>query len=70
MSFAQPLLLTRYEAAELLGISYGYLDRLIRTGEIPSVKLGRRRKIPRTAVEKIASSGSRKSSTFGSASGA
>jgi len=63
MNFGQSLLLTRYEAAELLGISYGYLGRLIRTGEIPSVKLGRRRKIPRSAVEKLALSESGSAST-------
>ena len=50
----KPLLLTRYEAADLLGISYGHLRQLIRNGEIPSVKLGRRVKIPLAAIKSLA----------------
>lgn len=33
------------ETAEALGISRRYVERLIQTGELPSVKLGRRRLI-------------------------
>ena len=39
------------EAAELLSISRRVLDRLVREGELSSVKLGRRRLVPHGALE-------------------
>jgi len=49
------LLVTRKEAAEALGgISTRALDYLIRTGKLPSRKLGKRRLIPVSALENFA----------------
>jgi excisionase family DNA binding protein len=39
------------EAADALGVSRELVKQLIRTGELPSVKLGRRRLISRKALE-------------------
>lgn len=39
------------EAAELLSISRRVVDRLVRDGELDSVKLGRRRLVPHDALE-------------------
>jgi excisionase family DNA binding protein len=38
------------EAAELLGISRGLAYELARTGELPSLRLGRRLVVPRAAL--------------------
>jgi excisionase family DNA binding protein len=51
------LLLTRSEAATLLNLSTRSVDYLILQGRLPSRKLGKRRLIPREAVERIAKSG-------------
>jgi len=51
------LLLSRNEAAELLNLSTRSVDYLLAEGRLPSRKLGKRRLIPRDAVEKIAKSG-------------
>lgn len=45
------LVLTVREAAELLGVSDDLLYELTARGEIPCLRLGRRRVIPRRAVE-------------------
>jgi excisionase family DNA binding protein len=47
-----PLLYSVEEAAQLLGIGRTFTFHLIATGHIGSVKIGKRRKIPRDAVEK------------------
>lgn len=39
------------ETAELLSISRRVVDRLIKDGEIDTVKLGRRRLVPHEALE-------------------
>ena len=44
-------MLTVREAAELLGVSDELLYELTARGEIPCLRLGRRRVIPRRAVE-------------------
>jgi excisionase family DNA binding protein len=44
------LLYSVTEAASLLGVGRTYMFRLIATGEIESIKVGRLRKIPRDAL--------------------
>jgi excisionase family DNA binding protein len=44
------LLYSVEEAAELLGIGRTYMFHLVATGEVASLKLGKRRKIPRDAL--------------------
>lgn len=41
------LVLTVEEAAELLGISRGLAYELVRKGDLPSIRLGRRLVVPR-----------------------
>lgn len=48
-----PTMLTVAETAELLRCSKSLVYRMLGTGELPSVKLGRRRLIPRREVERI-----------------
>lgn len=45
------LLLRESEAREMLGVSRTTLFELMRTGEIESVRIGRSRRIPVTALE-------------------
>jgi excisionase family DNA binding protein len=40
------------EAAELLGISRNNAYELVKRGELPSIKLGKRKLIPKVALEK------------------
>lgn len=49
-----PLLISRQEAARLMGISLRTLEKLIVAGEVPSRVLRRRRLIPREFLEKLA----------------
>lgn len=51
------LLLTRTEAASVLNLSTRSIDYLIVQGRLPSKKLGKRRLIPREAVERLAKGG-------------
>lgn len=44
-------LVTAAEAAVLLGISRAHLYGLVMRGEIPSIKIGRARRIPVSALE-------------------
>lgn len=44
------LLLSPEEAAQLLGISRSRVYELLRDAELPSIKIGRLRRIPRQAV--------------------
>lgn len=48
---AERLLHDLDEAATLLSVSQRVVERLIRDGEIDSVKLGRRRLVPHDALE-------------------
>ena len=45
------------EVADALGVSRELVKQLIRTGELPSVKLGRRRLISRKALERFLAGG-------------
>jgi excisionase family DNA binding protein len=51
------LLLARKDAAELLNLSTRSIDYLIAQGRLPSRKFGKRRLIPRIAVERVAKNG-------------
>ena len=51
------LLLTRIEAAAALTLSPRSVDYLIASGKLASRKLGKRRLIPRDAVERLAKQG-------------
>ena len=42
------------EAAEFLGVSRSYIYKLIREGVLPSVKLGKNRRVPVQAVRDLA----------------
>ena len=44
---SEPLLISKIEAARLLGVSVRTLEKLIQRGEVPSRTLSRRRLIPR-----------------------
>ncbi len=50
----QPLLITRREAAEALGLSVRAIDYLVQQGRLRSRKLGKRRLFPREEVERFA----------------
>jgi excisionase family DNA binding protein len=47
------LLVSRQQAAALLGLSLRGIDYLLARGELPSRRLGKRRLIPRSAVERL-----------------
>jgi excisionase family DNA binding protein len=47
---AEPVLYSVEEAADLLGIGRTFMFRLIRTGQIQSFKIGKRRKITSDAI--------------------
>jgi excisionase family DNA binding protein len=49
------LTLSVEEAGELLGISRGLAYELVRKGELPSLRLGRRLVVPRAALQSILS---------------
>jgi excisionase family DNA binding protein len=51
------LLLTRSEVAAVLNLSTRSVDYLVAEGRLPSRKLGKRRLIPREAVERMAKNG-------------
>lgn len=50
------LLVPVSEAAQLLGISRGTAFELIGTGQLRSIKVGRRRLVPRQALEELVTS--------------
>lgn len=50
-----PLLVAVPDAARLLGIGLTFAWELVRSGDLPSVKLGRRVLVPRAALERLAS---------------
>lgn len=47
------LTLTVEEAAALIGISRAFAYEAVRRGEIPSIRIGRRVLVPRTALERL-----------------
>ncbi len=49
----QDLVLTVEEAAGLLRISRGLAYEMVRTGRLPSIRLGRRLLVPRPALERM-----------------
>ncbi|MDP8961514.1 MAG: helix-turn-helix domain-containing protein [Actinomycetota bacterium] len=60
---AAPQLLTRHEAAQGLRVSLATLERLIARGDLPSVKVGRRRFVRSTDLDAyIASLGAKAAS--------
>ena len=52
MDIEKRLCLTVPEAAEMLGISRNYGYELVRRGELPSVRFGKRIVIPKIALQK------------------
>jgi excisionase family DNA binding protein len=59
------ILLTITEAAFLLGMGRSFVYELVKSGELPSIKLGRARRIPASALEAFIAS--RLTSSEGSA---
>jgi excisionase family DNA binding protein len=55
------LVITVEEAAQLLGIGRDLAYRLARTGEFPSLRLGRRLVVPRAALQAWLEDGARHS---------
>ena len=53
----EKLTLTVSETARLLGISRGLAYEMVRTGEIPSVRFGKRVLVPRRSLEKLLEQG-------------
>ena len=51
------LTLTVNEVARVLGISRGLAYSMVKTGEIPSVRFGKRMLVPRRALEKLLEQG-------------
>ena len=47
----EPLLLTPKEAARALGLSQSYIYELLGSEALPSITIGRTRRIPRRALE-------------------
>lgn len=47
-----PLLLTPEQAFKLIGVGRSHGFKLLASGEIPSLKIGRLRRIPRAALER------------------
>ena len=47
------LLLTPSEAADLLGLSKSYIYELLASNALPSITIGRARRIPRRALEEF-----------------
>ena len=52
MSIA-PICVTPEEAGKVLGIGRTFVYELLATGKLESIKLGRRRLIPREALERL-----------------
>ena len=48
-----PLVYAVPETAHLLGVSRAFAYELVRRGELPSLRLGRRVVVPRRAVEEL-----------------
>jgi excisionase family DNA binding protein len=52
-----PLLLSVPEAAQLLGVGRTFGWELARSGQLPTIRLGRRVLVPRAALERLAGLG-------------
>lgn len=52
-SSAEPRTMTVEEASEILGISRGHAYELIRRGELPGIRLGRRVVVPVRAIDDL-----------------
>ena len=50
---SEKLTLTVTEASRVLGISRGLVYSMVKTGELPSIRFGKRVLIPRRALEKL-----------------
>jgi excisionase family DNA binding protein len=50
----QPILLSVPQAARLMGVGTTFTWELVRCGQLPSVRLGRRVLVPRAAIERLA----------------
>jgi len=50
----EKLLLTREDCAQLLSCSVRTIDTMLANGELPSRRIGRRRLVPRAALEQFA----------------
>ncbi len=50
----EKLLLTRHDCAQLLSCSVRTIDNMLANGELPSRRIGRRRLVPRAALEHFA----------------
>ncbi len=48
---------TRKQAATMLGLGQNTVDRMIARGELESIKLGRRRLIPRRVIDALLNGG-------------
>jgi len=53
----EKLTLTVNEASRVLGISRGLAYSMVKTGEIPSVRFGKRVLVPRRALERLLEKG-------------
>ncbi len=51
--YSVPLVLSVEKARRLLGLSRGLMYEAIRTGQVPSIRIGRRILIPRAALERM-----------------
>ena len=54
-----PLTITVERAGQLLGISRGLTYDLVRRGEIPAIRLGRRVVVPASAIEEMLRGGAK-----------
>ena len=50
-------LLTMVQTAQLSGLSHSLISKLCRAGQLPSVKVGRPRRIPRNVVVQLLNEG-------------
>jgi len=52
MDIEKRLCITVPEAAKMLGLSRNFTYELVKRGELPSIKFGKRKLIPKLALEK------------------
>jgi len=57
MEYSERLILTAREASQLLGLSRSSVYQGMLTGEIPHVQIGKRKLIPRAALERMLEGG-------------
>ena len=61
MVTTEKLVLTVPEAGELLGVSRAHAYLMVKMGQIPIIKLGRRIVVPKVALEKMLASAGKES---------